>query len=337
MHLNEIGAEQRLLLEVDLKPIQGSRFQPTGFADLGAAVYQHPDGRRRLLVESTQSMANRLEAVIVRQADVIPELKGMPYVRVQLKGACEAVTSSLVEPHRINSPFIIGNSNFDELFRQATGYRRSEILDWPKLARGVFRLDPNSLIHGVFMSNFEDGRIRFPRALSAFVEAEGVGEAASGGVKINPFDPTGTIRTPGVSKDVYGNVPYHRMEYTAARITAYFNIDLALWRGYELPAEAQEFLLLLSLFKIRRLLETGLRFRTACDLTPDSPLRSVRTDGIEIPEPAQLLEAVQASIKKCSAAGLFAEPPVTELETNTVKTSKGEAGSQEEPEPAGGE
>ncbi len=337
MHLNQTGAQQRLLLEVDLKPIQGTRFQPTGFADLGAAVFQHPDGRRRLLVESAQSMANRLEAVILRQADLIPELSGIPYVRVKLKGASEAVTSSLVEAHRINSPFIIGNPSFEELFRQVTGYRTSELLDWPKLARGVFRLDPNSLIHGVFMANFEDGRIRFPRALSAFVEAEDVGEAASGGVKINPLDPTGTIRTPGLSKDVYGNVPYHRMEYTAARITAYFNIDLALWRGYELPDEAQEFLLLLSLYKIRRLLETGLRFRTACDLTPASPLRSVRPDGVEIPESRQLLEAVKESIKKCAAAGLFAEPPVTELETITVKASKGETSAQEEPEPAGGE
>ena len=51
----------RVLLEADLVPMQGQRFQPTGFADLGAAVYTLPDGTRMLLVESAQSMANRLE------------------------------------------------------------------------------------------------------------------------------------------------------------------------------------------------------------------------------------------------------------------------------------
>ena len=55
----------RLLMHVDLAPVQGDRFQPTGFADLGPAVYTTPDGTRKLLVESAQSMANRLEATIL--------------------------------------------------------------------------------------------------------------------------------------------------------------------------------------------------------------------------------------------------------------------------------
>jgi len=43
--------QHRLLIEVELRPVQGARFQPTGFPDLGAAVFDAPDGRR-LLVES---------------------------------------------------------------------------------------------------------------------------------------------------------------------------------------------------------------------------------------------------------------------------------------------
>src|SRR5207253_6245313 len=39
------------------------RFQPTGFPDLGAATYDGPEGKKMLLVESAQSMANRLEGV----------------------------------------------------------------------------------------------------------------------------------------------------------------------------------------------------------------------------------------------------------------------------------
>ncbi len=45
----------RLLLEAELRPCQGDRFQPTGFADLGAALYKRPDGTDMLLVESAQS------------------------------------------------------------------------------------------------------------------------------------------------------------------------------------------------------------------------------------------------------------------------------------------
>lgn len=38
--LSPLASARRLLLEVQLEPVQGSRFQPTGFPDLGAAVYQ---------------------------------------------------------------------------------------------------------------------------------------------------------------------------------------------------------------------------------------------------------------------------------------------------------
>lgn len=63
MILTPLKDQPRLLLQARLKPLQDTRFQPTGFPDLGAATYDGPDGRKMLLVESTQSMANRLEAV----------------------------------------------------------------------------------------------------------------------------------------------------------------------------------------------------------------------------------------------------------------------------------
>nr|WP_256360918.1 type I-U CRISPR-associated RAMP protein Csb1/Cas7u [Methylomonas koyamae] len=58
-----LHAAPRLLIEAELQPLQGARFQPTGFPDLGAAVYDGPNGNRLLLVESAQSMANRMETV----------------------------------------------------------------------------------------------------------------------------------------------------------------------------------------------------------------------------------------------------------------------------------
>src|SRR5262245_52537836 len=215
----------RLLMEVELKPVQGDRFQPTGFADLGAADYVRPDGTRMLLVESAQSVANRLEAACLAGTGprMSSEFDGLPYILVRLNGAAEAETSSLVEAHRINSPYIISDKGFQAQFAKMTGYRKGGLLDWKKIASTFLFFDPNSLLHGAFMANFEDGRIRIARALSGFIEAEDVREAASGGVKNNPLDPTGTIRAKGFDRDVYGNVPYHRTEYTARRIAAYFN------------------------------------------------------------------------------------------------------------------
>jgi CRISPR-associated protein Csb1 len=57
----------RLLMEAELKPLQGDRFQPTGFADLGPARYTLPDGTDMLLVESAQSVANRMELACCKE------------------------------------------------------------------------------------------------------------------------------------------------------------------------------------------------------------------------------------------------------------------------------
>src|SRR5882724_4437246 len=101
-----LSAEPRLLLEVRLRPLQGSRFQPTGFPDLGAATYDYNDVKM-LLVESAQSMANRLEAVCWDEAsdDLVGPLQGLPYVKSVLPDG--TTTSSVLEAHRINSPYIV--------------------------------------------------------------------------------------------------------------------------------------------------------------------------------------------------------------------------------------
>lgn len=102
-----LATAPRLLFEADLKPVQGTRFQPTGFPDLGAARYDSPDGRPMLLVESAQSMANRLEAVCWDTAadDWCTPLAGLPVIKViDEKG--KALTNSVLEAHRINSPYI---------------------------------------------------------------------------------------------------------------------------------------------------------------------------------------------------------------------------------------
>lgn len=323
VNFKKLDGVPRLLIEANLKPIQGERFQPTGFPDLGAAVYDAPDGKRMILVESAQSVANRLEQTCLEGSgpSILKELEGIPYVRVTLQGEVDTETSSLIEAHRINSPFIISNEDFKLKFKEKSGYMKGKPLNWPKIAEAFLYYDPNSLLHGAFMANLEDGRVKVQRALSGFIEAEDVREVASGGVKNNPLDPTGKIRAENYDKNVYGNVPYHRTEYNARKIVAYFNFDLALLAGYGLKDEAKEFLIALGLYKIQKFLGGGLRLRTACDFVLDGQLRVTAPEDYTIPEEVDLLATIKKKISSCQDLGVFANPPITEIVTK-VKVSK---------------
>lgn len=319
----ELRDAKRLLMEADLEPVQGDRFQPTGFPDIGAGTYQLPDGTRKILLESSQSMANRLEnTIIAPNGELIEELEGLSYVKADLEGATDAKTNSLMEAHRLNSPFIITDKDFQQKFKEEADYAKGKPIDWRKIAKTVFKYDVNSLLHGVFLANLEDGRVKMPRAITGFIEAINAREVVYGGVKNNPIDPTGKIRAAEYDKDVYGNVPYQRMEYTASEIKAFFNFDLSMIRAYELGDEAENLLIGLGLFKIRSFLDGGLRLRTACDLKlKNGNLAIQEPKEVGLPSINALLESLQENIRACK--DMFASPPVTEIKTNTVlKESK---------------
>jgi CRISPR-associated protein Csb1 len=316
-----LGEAKRLLLEVDLVPVQGNRFQPTGFPDIGGATYQLPDGTRMLLVESAQSMANRLESTILGpDNEIIKELNGLPYIRAQLVGKTETTTNSLIEAHRINSPWIISDETFQKKFKQESGYEENKPLNWPKIAKTLLKYDANSLLHGVFLANLGDGRIKVPRAISAFIEAKNVREVVSGGVKNNPIDPTGKLRAKEYDKNVYGNVPYQRTEYAAETITGFFNLDVGLLKAYDLGQDAFELLVALALYKIRSFVEEGTRLRTACDFKVKGDFRINEPTGFKIPERKALLEHLRKKIDFCRP--ILADPAVTEIKTETVIKGK---------------
>ena len=86
--LAPVAGAPRMLFRVELRPLQGDRFQPTGFPSLGAATYQTKDGVK-LLVESAQSMANRLEATCwdsTSQKPIAPLDDAQHWIEVQLLG-----------------------------------------------------------------------------------------------------------------------------------------------------------------------------------------------------------------------------------------------------------
>ena len=326
----------RILLEAELSPAQGGRFQPTGFADLGAAQYQRPneDGSasEMLLVESAQSVANRLERAGLDGdgPDIAPELRGLPYVAATLDGVDPKVrTSSLVEAHRLGSPYFLHNKQFKETLAKEMKYNAKRPLDWKAIYSTLFRYDANSLLHGVFLSLLEGGRVRAPRAVTGFIEAEDVKKVISGGVKNSPVDPKGELQVADAEsgeKGVYSNVPYSRIEFTARRIRAYFNLDVALIRGYGLTKEAERLLIALALLKIRRFLSAHLRLRTACDFRLVGDVRATAPAGLTVADEATLLTAAQDGIRSCKA--LFHDPAVTELVTKVKEVKKKEAGDE---------
>lgn len=310
MNLDVLRTAPRLLIEADLNPVQGGRFQPTGFPDLGAADYRLGN-RRMLLVESAQSMANRLEAACWDEAanDLIAPLRGLPYVKSKLPDGTE--TTSILEAHRLNSPYIVNSKGFAAI-EEAIGFEKDKPFDRRRLARALMRFDPNSLVHGIFLEKV-GGTVRLPRALSAFIEAIDVEVAASGGVKIDRVQPAteGESTKYGKAAEGYGNVPYHRDEYSAAKITAFFNLDLALVRGFGLGAAAEDLLIALALYKVRRFLRDGLRLRTACDLDLVEN-RVTRPQGYELPTIEALEKSLPDLIKRSSEH--FGEPRILVVE-----------------------
>lgn len=303
---NALASVPRLLLEAHLKPIQGTRFQPTGFPSLGAATYDGPDGSRMLLVESAQSMANRLESVCWDKTtdDWVQPLKGLPVIKVVDKHG-SPLTNTVLEAHRINSPYILegkDTSVLDQLKKELADMDEGSV-DIRKLASVLLRLDPNALLHGVFLakSDLAGGRLRLPRALSAFIEAEDVREVQSGGVKNDHVNPSGdTARG-------FGNVPFSRSEYSSPKITAYFNLDLAQLRGYGLGDNVTQLLIAIALFKTRALLEDGLRLRTACDLEC-SELIVTRPQGFVVPTRAALEAELPKLIENVATEKHWPEP-----------------------------
>ena len=319
MDFTALKDHARLLIEANLEPLQGTRFQPTGFPDLGAATYVLPseDKTRMLLLESAQSVANRLESSIWDDAnqDVVAPLQGIPYVVV--KQDEKVLTNSLLEAHRLKSFYILegkDKSFFDQL-RMELDAPAEGAVDFRKLAQVLARYDLNSLLHGIFLAKKEiaGGRFKLARALSGFIEAYNVEVVSSGGVKNDRVNPQADAKKGG------GNIPYRREEYTAERITAYFSLDLAQIRGYRLGIDLEKLLIAIALYKIQRFLDRGLRLRTACDLEATT-ITVKRPDAFELPSYIELAKALPKLVAAASPA--FANPPVTVVQYQAEASEK---------------
>lgn len=303
----------RTLFDITLVPVQGTRFQPTGFPDLGPAVFDRPNGRhpdgstawqKALLVESAQSMANHLEAVGWDTATNTPvaAIAGLPWVRVRSHDGV-FLTSSRLESHRLAASFVkdasLDGNDMKVVIKDRLGLADDTPLVPRDIAAAVFHLDPLCLLHGVFFAESAKvwpGQPKIERAVTACVEAHDVRRAESGGVKRDAVS-----HSSGEGQDAsggYGSIPFARTEWTAGRIALLVSIDDAQICSYGLSPEATELLSAIARWELRGLLDGGLRLRTACDLRPEGdvgdlpPLAALEADIARLLPTAPELDGV---------------------------------------------
>jgi CRISPR-associated protein Csb1 len=148
---------QRALATIALAPLQGRRFQPASYANLGHALFTTPDGLRCLQIDGHAAVANWLEATgwDDDRDQPHPVLEGLPFVRVT--DGSGVLTTSRTDSHRLASAYVLNaktaqGREFRAQFVEECGLAPKRPLDWERVARVCFRYDPLALLHGVFFS-----------------------------------------------------------------------------------------------------------------------------------------------------------------------------------------
>lgn len=333
-----LKGESPLVLTATLEPIVGDRFQPAGFPEIGHVIYKAPrnDGSTEnvCIVDSAASMANHLEAVCQRGAhdlDLVDDLSGMPYIRCVTgdltKGKLpsdkrEPVVTSLTEGHRIASSYFLDGAALKNDGEKGDGKFEAELIskfgivlpgsskahpppdNWWNVFKTIFKVDPNSLVHGVL---FPQWQIKIPRALTAHLEAFGAGRVDRSGVK---FDRLG--------KTTSGQPIFAVDDATAESIRATFVLDVSLIRSFGrkkhettlgLSEKQQEFLVALALWKVQKLIESPFRFRSGCHLR-----RTTLTSNAENVEiDADIRAAIKSASFRDREGGESQSPVITDV------------------------
>lgn len=300
--------QDRVVIDASMELTNGSFFQPTGFPDIGACVFVDKEGRRRCLVESEQSLTNRLEAVCMQAPGTwrAPFDGKLPVVHVSdVSGSLLA--TNLTEPHRLSSSYVLEGTLDGDGNKEKNGNRLQDVLRahlgvsedgkrWPldkraELSRVVFALDPAAMLHGFQFMQWSAVGLRQQRLLHARMEAvlAGDSDVHYGMVKIDPFGdkPSGKHNNKGQSIA-------QKSRLVPESINATFELDVLglreRWLVGEKPepptdkdddekkkkrtdglaqnVNAQKFLLALALWKIRQFLA-------------DQPAYDARTGQVE--------------------------------------------------------
>jgi CRISPR-associated protein Csb1 len=261
-------SKDRVIITAKLTLANGAFLQPTGFPDIGSCIYTDADGNRRCLVESEQSMANRLEAVCMKSpGHWVDKLKNLPVIEVRDANNCLLATN-LTEPHRIASSYVLegklNGSDVKTMLTDKLGLYGDKGGSWPldkrdSLEKLVFALDPAALLHGFQFVQWKFVGLRQTRLLSARLEcllAEEP-EVHYGMVKFDLIEPSS--QGEGTNK---GQSIAAKSRVVAAKdgIKATFDIDLLGLKNLAVDESQKKFLLALALWKIGALLSNKASF-----------------------------------------------------------------------------
>jgi CRISPR-associated protein Csb1 len=285
----------RLFIEGNLKVegFGGGRFQPTNFPDLGPALYRGADGKQWLLVESPQSMANRLERVCWQDGDSEADrvgryndaCRGIPYV-LAVDSDGHALTASPLEAHRLASPYISDSTvqnegdfkgrPFADLLKTKFTLTENRLVPWKKVAASLVTIDPGCLLHGIWFneSGFAGGKVRLTRALSGYIEAADPTPANYGFQKRDQVSDRTDKDAGQTAAEGFGSVIGPKQHFTSPMVKACFQIDVDRLRNYGLVPETVRALVAWAIYKIRRVLvdgQTGVGgLRTECKFVCDT-------------------------------------------------------------------
>lgn len=264
--IENINDIQRIDITAPLKVTgdPSGRFQPTGFPNLGPALYKGADGRTYLYVESVPSMANRMEQICWQTSatDTVggynAESQGIPYVRSDWTQNRQSVaTASPLEAHRIASPYI-WTTAFAEAFKHALGIDEGELINWPWVAQLLLYVDPGCLLHGLWISSNDGnkkilgGRIRITRSLEGYILAKDPNPVVVGVTKTDHIDTGGGDA--GDSKGGLGNIISEKTYYTSPEIKTHFCIHISRLRQLGINEQQLSALVQWAVYKIDQLL-----------------------------------------------------------------------------------
>lgn len=334
MKLNRTSS--RTIIKVNLAPAVYGSFQPTGFPDIKASRFVIPgSNQENLLVESPQSIANRLEATVWSAAkqDVKSIFTGLPYVRLVDKATGSYIASSLSLPHRLASAYI--SKSKDPFSKQLLNDLNSM-----GVAAATFKYCPNSLLHGCFYSHVEEGKHKALRLMGGRIDAFDIVPVVTGGAVKDPisasgkdFDLTAIIDGKSesgddrASKAGAGNIIHYAEEFVAKRIEAAFFIDDELITVLPLEECAKSLLKAIACWKIYAFLQSDLRLRSNCILEVVDDPEVIGT----VPPFEELEQQIPELINQCAGQKLFADPAITKIALDLKPKPQSSATSTEKP------
>ena len=159
----------------------------------------------------------------------------------------------------------VAQATGEKWLEERLGLVKGRPLDYRAVARACFRLDPVSLVHGVFFARKKwPWQPKIARAVTSFIEASDVKPAVSGGVKKDGGHQRGQGRChrrglrhrPASPGRVHGRHD-HRLLHGGPRAVPLLR---------RCPSRRPRCSRRLADFEIATLLDRGLRLRTRCDL-----------------------------------------------------------------------